>query len=212
MKKENQEIRFQRPKKKAPRLTWGLTSTFSTQFLLSQAMSISQSKWPMLQQMLSSFIWLKCLPSRMLVQPVDVTKMLASLTASSTVVTSYPVVRKGEREREREREGERRKWKWRNCSIEYKAWLAPAYGRQEATKTKIDEIATYPLFKIKIIKHVSSDLRKHTHPPSLPLSLTHTHVLPSMAAWRALMGSISATRTRAPKFRRAWQQPLPTSP
>ena len=82
--------------------------------------------------------------------------------------------RKREREREREREGERRKWRWRNCFIEYKAWLAPAYGRQEATKIKIDEIATYPFFKIKIIKLVSSDLSKHTHPPSLPL--THTRL------------------------------------
>ena len=35
---------------------------------------------------------------------------------------------------------------------------------------------------------------------------------PSMAACRAQMGSISVTRTVAPMPRRAWAQPLPTSP
>src|SRR3989338_3724289 len=35
---------------------------------------------------------------------------------------------------------------------------------------------------------------------------------PSMAAWSALMGSISVTSTRAPKPSMLWAQPLPTSP
>lgn len=36
--------------------------------------------------------------------------------------------------------------------------------------------------------------------------------VPSIAACRALMGSISVTMTLAPKPRRAWTHPLPTSP
>ena len=33
-----------------------------------------------------------------------------------------------------------------------------------------------------------------------------------MAAWSALIGSISATSTRAPNALRLWQHPFPTSP
>lgn len=89
---------------------------FSAAFLVSQPMSISQSKCPMLQTMASSFMfskWLKgkrknnhfiqlhktlnnesiisevthC-PRMMSSQPVVVTKMFPSLEASSMVVTS----------------------------------------------------------------------------------------------------------------------------
>merc|ERR1719483_578811 len=51
---------------------------------------ISQSKCPMLQTIASFFICTKCLPVRMSLQPVVVTKMLHLLMQSSTVVTSSP--------------------------------------------------------------------------------------------------------------------------
>ncbi len=50
-------------------------------------MSISRSKWPMLQTIASFFICDMCLPVMMSRQPVVVTKMSPSSTASSIVVT-----------------------------------------------------------------------------------------------------------------------------
>ena len=69
--------------------TCGLISVF-LQFFSSQATSTSQSKWPMLQHMLSSRISRKCSGLRISQHPVAVTKMLAFFAASSMVVTSKP--------------------------------------------------------------------------------------------------------------------------
>jgi hypothetical protein len=73
-------------------ITWGFTVSFDWQFPLSHFTSTSQSKWPILQTILSSSICSKCSPRIMLWQPVAVTKRRATLTACSTVVTSYPVI------------------------------------------------------------------------------------------------------------------------
>ena len=54
----------------------------------SQAMSISRSKWPMLQTIASFFICDMCSPRMMSQQPVVVTKMSPCAAASSIVVTS----------------------------------------------------------------------------------------------------------------------------
>ena len=51
-------------------------------------MSISRSKWPMLQTIASFFIAFMCSPVMMSRQPVAVTKMLPCAAASSIVVTS----------------------------------------------------------------------------------------------------------------------------
>ena len=74
------------------RLTWGLMLSF-LQFSLSQATSISQSKWPTLQMMASSFICMKCSLVMIPLQPVDVTKICPWEAASSMVTTSYPMKR-----------------------------------------------------------------------------------------------------------------------
>merc|ERR1711962_292848 len=68
--------------------TWGLMLVFFSQFSSSHLTSISQSKWLMLHAIASFFICSKCLPVRISLQPVVVTKMLARETASSMVVTS----------------------------------------------------------------------------------------------------------------------------
>merc|ERR1711887_173924 len=70
--------------------TWGLMLVFCLQFSSSHLTWISQSKCPMLHTMASFFICMKCLPVKISLQPVVVTKMLQLLTQSSTVVTSYP--------------------------------------------------------------------------------------------------------------------------
>ena len=54
---------------------------------LSQATSISMSKWPMLQTIASSFIWSRCAAEDHSQQPVAVTKMLPRGAASSIVTT-----------------------------------------------------------------------------------------------------------------------------
>jgi len=64
--------------------------TFDWQFVLSHFTSISQSKCPMLHTIASSSIWLKCTSRIISLHPVADTNILASFTASSTVVTSYP--------------------------------------------------------------------------------------------------------------------------
>ena len=61
------------------------------QFSLSHATSISQSKWPTLQMMASSFIFKKCSEVTIPLHPVDVTKICPCEAASSMVTTSYPV-------------------------------------------------------------------------------------------------------------------------
>ena len=73
-------------------LTWGLIVSF-LQLDSNHAQSTSQSKWPMLQQMALSFIAIKCSGRIISQQPVAVTKMLVRATASSKVVTSYPIWR-----------------------------------------------------------------------------------------------------------------------
>merc|ERR1740123_2174169 len=72
--------------------TCGLMLVFCLQLSSSHFTWISQSKCPILQNMASFFICTKCLPVRMSLQPVVVTKMLHLLTQSSTVVTSYPSI------------------------------------------------------------------------------------------------------------------------
>ena len=61
------------------------------QVSLSHATSISQSKWPTLQMMESSFIFMKCSEVMIPLHPVDVTKICPLEAASSMVTTSYPV-------------------------------------------------------------------------------------------------------------------------
>jgi hypothetical protein len=73
--------------------TWGLMLIFRISGCFSShATWISQSKWPMLQRMTSSFIWSMCSERTMSAQPVAVTTMSAWGAAVSMVTTWKPSI------------------------------------------------------------------------------------------------------------------------
>lgn len=224
--------------------TCGLISTFSLAFVFNQATSISTSKWPILQTMLSSFIFAKWSPRTMSRHPVVVTKITfgsffflksfhlcrkndpatASSAASSMVVTSW-------HQRQCKRtlapqnpfcpEEHISMKQVVSCELEKRGVLTMCEGSWCQCGEHTGNTSCFSVRKMG--KHwIGNNTGEQTgkNPKKelrflfifAPEVQTVGPAHPSIAACKALMGSISVMRTLAPKLRRACAQPFPTSP